>query len=143
MRKHLLLSTFATLVLLGGAAAAEAPSKPPAPAPGPAPGPAPAAGPTQMLRLTLSIKAGADARAHELSLSDQGCGSVVDKSPAHEDHIRVCSRRTSAGVLLDTDWSTRAGAAEYHTRGELLLPRSGPAGELGRANGPRLGVSVR
>ena len=136
MRKHLMSSMLATLVLCGGAAA-ETPTKPPAPAP-----PA-AAGPPQMLRLALSIKAGADARTHEVSLSDQGCGSVVDKSAAHEDHIRVCSRRTSAGVLLDTDWSTRTGAAEYHTRGELLLPRAGAAGEIGRANGPRLGVTVR
>jgi hypothetical protein len=107
------------------------------------PPPPPPAGPSQMLRLTLIVKAGPDARTHELAISDTGCGSISDKAAAYEDQIRVCSRPTASGLLLDTDWMTRAGPAEYHTRSELLLARAGGTTEIGRTGGLRLGVTVR
>lgn len=120
---------------------AASPRSPPAAAP--APSPPPPGGPSQMLRLTLAVKAGAETRTHELAISDAGCGSISDKAAAYEDQIRVCSRPVAGGILLDTDWTTRAGPGEYRTRAELLLPRAGGAGELGRAGGLRLAVTVR
>jgi hypothetical protein len=136
MRNTLLFSAIATFVLCA-AALADPSSKPPG-----STGP-PGAGPSQMLRLTLVVKAGSDARTHELSISDSGCGSISDKSAAHEDQIRVCSRPAASGLLIDTDWSTRAGATEYRTRSEMLVARGGGSGEIGRTGGLRLAVTVR
>jgi hypothetical protein len=133
MRNTLLFSAITTFVLCGPALADSS-----AKSTGP-----PAAGPAQMLRLTLVVKAGADARTHELSISDRGCGSISDKAAAYEDQIRVCSRPAAGGLLIDTDWSSRAGPAEYRTRAELLLARAGGSGELGRTGGHRLTVTVR
>jgi hypothetical protein len=133
MRNTLLFSAITTFVLCGPALA-DSPGKPTGP---------PDAGPAQMLRLTLVVKAGSDARTHELSISDRGCGSISDKAAAYEDQIRVCSRPTAGGLLIDTDWSSRTGPAEYRTRAELLLPRAGGSGEIGRTGGHRLAVTVR
>jgi hypothetical protein len=133
MRNTLLLSA-ATTLLLCGPALADPSAKQPAP-----PGPDPA----QMLRLTLVVKAGAAARTHELAISDRGCGSVQEKTPGYEDQIRVCSRPTASGLLIDTDWTTRAGPTEYRTRSEMLVARAGGTGEIGRAGGHRLQVTVR
>jgi hypothetical protein len=133
MRNTLLCSSILTAVLCGPALA-DSPAKPTGP---------PAADPSQMLRITLVVKAGADARTYELSISDRGCGSLSDKSAAHEDEIRVCSRPAAAGFLIDTDWKTRAGAVEYRTRSEMLVARGGGSGEVGRTGGLRLGVTVR
>jgi hypothetical protein len=133
MRNTLFFAAIATAALCGPALA-DSPTKPT--------GPPPSAGPSQMLRLTLVVKAGADARTHELSISDGGCGSVSDKSASYEDQIRVCSRSSPSGLLLDTDWSTRSGASEYRTRSELLLGRTGGTTEIGRS-GLRLAVTVR
>ncbi len=133
MRNTLLFSAITTFVLCGPALA-DSSSKPTGP---------PGAGPSQMLRLTLVVKAGPDTRTHELSISDTGCGSISDKAAAYEDQIRVCSRPAAGGLLIDTDWSTRAGPTEYRTRSELLLPRAGGRGELGRTGGHRLAVTVR
>ncbi|HSK04831.1 MAG TPA: hypothetical protein VK932_26460 [Kofleriaceae bacterium] len=136
MRNTLLFSAITTFVLCGPALA-DAPGKPKPT------GPPAGAGPAQMLRLTLVVKAGADARTHELSISDHGCGSISDKAAAYEDQIRVCSRPAAGGLLIDTDWSSRAGPAEYRTRAELLLARTGGSGEIGRTGGHRLAVTVR
>jgi hypothetical protein len=130
-----LLSAFTTLLLCGPALAD--------PSTGPKPPSPPSAGPSQMLRLTLVVRAGPDARTHELAISDTGCGSITDKATAYEDQIRVCSRPIANGLLLDTDWNTRAGPAEYHTRSELLLARAGGTAEIGRTGGLRLGLTVR
>lgn len=131
-----LMASSITATLLCGSALAD-------PSTSARPPPPPPAGPSQMLRLTLVVKAGPDARTHELAISDTGCGSISDKAAAYEDQIRVCSRPTAGGLLLDTDWMTRAGPAEYHTRSELLLARAGGTSEIGRAGGLRLGVTVR
>jgi hypothetical protein len=135
-----LLSVAIASTLCCGPALADSSTSPRSP---PAAAPAPSVGPSQMLRLTLAVKAGAETRTHELALSDIGCGSISDKTAAYEDQIRVCSRPVPGGLLLDTDWATRAGPGEYRTRAELLLPRSGGAGELGRTGGLRLGVTLR
>ena|SRR5688572_13804560 len=133
MRNTLLLSAVATF-LLCGPALADPSAKQPAP---------PGADPVRMLRLTLVVRAGTDARTHELAISDQGCGSIQDKTTGYEDQIRVCSRSTASGLLLDTDWSTRTGSTEYRTRAELLLARTGGTGEVGRTGGHRLALTVR
>ena len=99
MRNTLLSVAIATTLLCGPALAD--PSTSPRPPP-PAAAPVAAAGPSQMLRLTLAVKAGADTRTHELAISDAGCGSVSDKAAAYEDQIRVCSRTVAGGILLDT-----------------------------------------
>ena len=141
MTRKLLLASIATLALsLSGAAlAGPSPSdKPPPPAPSGAD-----RDPKQMLRLTLVVKAGAETRTHELAISDTGCGSISDKSAAYEDQIRVCSRTAASGLLIDTDWSTRTGPAEYRTRSEMLVARAGGSGEIGRTGGHRLMVTVR
>lgn len=153
MPRNLLVSSFATLALslcgLSGSALAD-PSPPGKPPPSPPPSsslpslpPGADRGPTQMLRLTLVVKAGAETRTHELAISDTGCGSISDKAAAYEDQIRVCSRQAAGGLLLDTDWSTRTGPAEYRTRSEMLLARAGGSGEIGRTGGHRLAVTVR
>ena len=133
MRNTLLFSAITTAVL-SGPALADNPAKPTGP---------PGADPAQMLRVTLVVRTGADARTHELSISDRGCGSISDKAAAHEDQIRVCSRPTASGFLIETDWGTRAGAAEYRTRSEMLIARAGGSLEVGRTGGLRLGVTVR
>jgi hypothetical protein len=135
MPRKLLLSSIATLLLGGTALADPSPGKPPPPGEG--------RDPKQMLRLTLVVKAGAETRTHELAISDTGCGSISDKAAAYEDQIRVCSRSAAGGLLIDTDWSTRTGPAEYRTRSELLLARAGGSGEIGRTGGHRLAVTVR
>lgn len=133
MRNTLLLSSLVTF-LLGGPALADPSGKQPAP-----PGPDPA----QTLRLTLVVKAGTAARTHELAISDRSCGTVSDKSPGYEDQIHVCSRPTASGLLIETDWTTRAGPAEYRTRSAMLVARTGGTGEIGRTGGLRLAVTVR
>jgi hypothetical protein len=130
------LSSAVTTLLLCGPALADPSTNPKPPSP-------PTAGPSQMLRLTLVVRAGPDTRTHELAISDTGCGSISDKAAAYEDQIRVCSRPVANGLLLDTDWNTRAGPAEYHTRSEFLLARAGGTTEIGRTGGLRLGVTMR
>jgi len=131
-----LLSSAISSVVLCGSALADSPTsaRPPPPPP---------TGPSQMLRLTLSVKAGPDTRTHELAISDLGCGTISDKAATYEDQIRICSRPAAGGLLLEADWMTRAGPAEYHTRSELLLARAGGTTEIGRAGGLRLAVTVR
>jgi hypothetical protein len=130
-----LLSAITTFLLAGPALAD--------PTPGAKPAPPPSAGPSQMLRLTLVVRAGSDARTHELAISDTGCGTIVEKTSAYEDQIRICSKQAGSALLFDTDWNTRAGPTEYHSHGELLLARTGGTAELGRTGGLRLGVTVR
>jgi len=135
MRTTMLLSSFTAFALCGSALADPSPTAKPAAPPG--------AGPSQMLRLTFVVRAGPDARTHELAISDTGCGTIVEKTTTYEDQIRICSKQAGASLLLDTDWSTRAGPTEYHTHSELLLARAGGTAELGRTGGPRLGVTMR
>lgn len=135
--RHTLLCTAATTFYLCGPALADPTAK------SPPPSPPSAAGPAQMLRLTLTVKAGAETRTHDLAISDTGCGSLADKASGYEDQIRVCSRPAANGLLIDTDWTTRTGPSEYRTRAELLVARTGGAGEVGRAGGHRLSLVVR
>src|SRR5262245_10541003 len=51
------------------------------------PGDAPAAS----VKVSLVVKQGADARTHELVISERGCGAVKEKAASYEDDIRVCS----------------------------------------------------
>ena len=145
MPHKLLAWSFATIALSLSDSALADPAPPGKPVSPPPSSPLPGAdrGPTQTLRLTLVVKAGAEARTHELSIADTGCGSISDKTIAYEDQIRVCSRLVAGGLLLDTDWSTRTGPAEYRTRSEMLLTRAGGSGEIGRTGGRRLAVTVR
>jgi hypothetical protein len=140
MHRKLLLSAITTL-LLGGAALAD--PSPPGKPPPPSSGASADRDPKQMLRLTLVVKAGAETRTHELAISDIGCGSISDKAAAYEDQIRVCSRTAASGLVIDTEWSTRTGPAEYRTRSEMLVARAGGSGEIGRTGGHRLTVTVR
>lgn len=147
MRKTLLFTAISTFILCGPALAdSPADSKaPPPPAPKTAP-PAPKAAlpeASQMLRLTLVVKAGADTRTHELAISDRGCGNVTEKTAAYEDQISVCSRPTGTGLQIDANWTTRSGPTEYRTHWEALMPRTGGTTEAGRAGGNRLGLTVR
>jgi hypothetical protein len=147
MPRKLLVTSFAAFALslsVSALADPSPPGKPPPPPPSPSsPSSGADRGPTQMLRLTLVVKAGAETRTHELAISDTGCGSISDKAAAYEDQIRVCSRQAAGGLLIDTDWSTRTGPAEYRTRSELLLARAGGSSEIGRTGGHRLTVTVR
>lgn len=137
MRNARLLSAITTL-LLSGSALAQPSTGAKAPPP-----PASGAGPAQQLRLTLVVRAGPDARTHELAISDTGCGTIAEKTSAYEDQIHICSKQAGNALLLETDWSTRAGPSEYHTHSELLLARTGGTTEIGRTGGLRLGVTVR
>jgi hypothetical protein len=154
MPRTLRFASISSLVLgafLGLSGTALADSSPSAAKPPPSPPSSPPSGagasadrgPTQMLRLTLVVKAGAETRTHELAISDVGCGSISDKAAAYEDQIRVCSRHAASGLVIDTEWSTRTGPSEYRTRSEMLLARAGGTGEIGRTGGHRLVVTVR
>lgn len=125
---HTLLATAISTFVLCGPALADS-AAPPAP--------------LQPLRLTVAVKAGADVRTHELAISDGGCGTISDKTTAYEDQIRICSKPTPTGVLLDADWTTRTGPSEYRTRWESLVARGGGTIEVGRAGVNRLVLTVR
>ena len=120
MLKLLVSSTLATF-LLCAPALADTPAQPAQQAP------------ISSLRLSLLVKSGTDARTHELVISDHGCGTVKEKAAAYEDDIRVCSRATPSGLVIETDWSTRTGTSEYRTRSEIVMPRKGGTSEIGRA----------
>jgi hypothetical protein len=129
MSKLVVCSTIA-LVLLAPPAFAQPAPPPPAPPPASA------------IRVALSIKAGPDARTHELVLSDDGCGTVQEKANAYEDNIRVCSRPAANGLRIETDWFTRSGPNEYRSHSEIVLPRKGGTSEIGRSGGVRLALKL-
>lgn len=143
MRKTLLFTAISTFILCGPALADTAAVPAPAPKAPPPAIKAPSPEPTQMLRLTLVVKAGTDTRTHELAISDRGCGNVTEKTAAYEDQISVCSRPAGTGLQIDANWTTRSGPAEYRTHWEALMPRTGGTTEAGRAGGNRLGLTVR
>jgi hypothetical protein len=132
MRKLLVSSSLACL-LLTAPALADPPPPPPAPPPALAMSP---------VHVQLSVKAGADTRTHELVISDQGCGTVKEKSSTYEDDIRVCSRVATTGLLIETEWFTHFGQVEYRNRSETVLARKGGSSEIGRAGGIRLAIKL-
>jgi hypothetical protein len=101
----------------------------------------PSDAPITAVKVSLVVKQGADVRTHELVISDRGCGTVKEKAVTYEDEIRVCSRPTANGLVIDTEWFTRTGPSEYRTHSETIL-RKGGTSEIGRTGGIRLAVKL-
>ena len=101
--------------------------------------PAPAA---QSIKIALSIKAGTDVRAHEIVISDHGCGIVKEKTAQYEDDVRICSVPTTNGVSIELEGFVRAGATEYRQKSEVIVARKGASFEVGRTNGMRFAVKT-
>lgn len=97
---------------------------------------------TQSLRLSLTIKVGTDARAHELVISDRGCGTVREKASAYEDDVRLCSVPTPTGVALQIEGMTRTDSTEYRHKSEILIARHGASVEVGRTGGVRFAIKT-
>jgi len=108
----------------------------------PAPAPAPTRAPAQSVRIALAIKAGTDVRAHEIVISDHGCGHVKEKTAQYEDDVRICSVPTTNGISIEVEGFVRAGATEYRQKSEVIVARKGASFEVGRTNGMRFAVKT-
>ena len=99
--------------------------------------------PQQPMKFKLSVQQGAATRTHQLLLLDQSCGSVVEKSPSHEDQIDVCADLVQGEIRLRVVWAVRQGPTEYRTKWESLVARKGGLVEVGRVGGTRLKLEVQ
>lgn len=92
--------------------------------------------------MRLTVKVGSETRVHELSVFDQGCGHIEEKSGTYEDEIRVCARPAPQGVIVEVEWKTRNGSAEYKTSSGAVMARKNSKFEVGRTGGTRFTLQL-
>ena len=85
----------------------------------------------QPIKLEFQVKTAQSARTNVLSLVDNACGRVEDRTPDHTDEIKACAHADGANVRLEIDWSSHTDTTAYKNQSTIVLAH-GATVEVGK-----------